>query len=202
MVKFLFGVLIGFGLKMAYDFFQEERIPDGPRHGPGALGGDPGRDPSARTRDPRGDPLGHRAKRLGREQQRVKRQRLTSPKLEEHRGRHSGRAPIGRACPEGEGGRPGGSTASGWGPSPGCEEIPASSSIARRSCGSSPRWRSSSVRSASKSGWTPCLSMTAPEGATSRGSSPESPSRPRAAAAWPCPTLPAVRRRRSARRTP
>ena len=27
MVKFLFGVLIGFGLKMAYDFFQEERIP-------------------------------------------------------------------------------------------------------------------------------------------------------------------------------
>jgi hypothetical protein len=26
-VKFLFGVLIGFGLKMAYDFFQEERIP-------------------------------------------------------------------------------------------------------------------------------------------------------------------------------
>jgi hypothetical protein len=27
MVKFLIGVLIGFGLKMAYDFFQEERIP-------------------------------------------------------------------------------------------------------------------------------------------------------------------------------
>jgi len=27
MVKFLFGVLIGFGLKMAYDFFHEERIP-------------------------------------------------------------------------------------------------------------------------------------------------------------------------------
>ena len=27
MVKFLVGVLIGFGLKMAYDFFQEERIP-------------------------------------------------------------------------------------------------------------------------------------------------------------------------------
>ena len=27
MVKVLFGVLIGFGLKMAYDFFQEERIP-------------------------------------------------------------------------------------------------------------------------------------------------------------------------------
>jgi hypothetical protein len=27
MVKFLLGVLIGFGLKMAYDFFQEERIP-------------------------------------------------------------------------------------------------------------------------------------------------------------------------------
>ena len=27
MVKFLFGMLIGFGLKMAYDFFQEERIP-------------------------------------------------------------------------------------------------------------------------------------------------------------------------------
>jgi hypothetical protein len=27
MVKFLFGILIGFGLKMAYDFFQEERIP-------------------------------------------------------------------------------------------------------------------------------------------------------------------------------
>ncbi len=26
-MKFLFGVLIGFGLKMAYDFFQEERIP-------------------------------------------------------------------------------------------------------------------------------------------------------------------------------
>ena len=26
MVKFLLGVLIGFGLKMAYDFFQEERI--------------------------------------------------------------------------------------------------------------------------------------------------------------------------------
>ena len=27
MVKFLLGVLIGVGLKMAYDFFQEERIP-------------------------------------------------------------------------------------------------------------------------------------------------------------------------------
>jgi hypothetical protein len=27
MVKLLLGVLIGFGLKMAYDFFQEERIP-------------------------------------------------------------------------------------------------------------------------------------------------------------------------------
>ena len=27
MVKFLLGILIGFGLKMAYDFFQEERIP-------------------------------------------------------------------------------------------------------------------------------------------------------------------------------
>lgn len=27
MVKFLFGVLVGFGLKMTYDFFQEERIP-------------------------------------------------------------------------------------------------------------------------------------------------------------------------------
>jgi len=27
MVKFIIGVLIGFGLKMAYDFFQEERIP-------------------------------------------------------------------------------------------------------------------------------------------------------------------------------
>jgi hypothetical protein len=27
MVKVLLGVLIGFGLKMAYDFFQEERIP-------------------------------------------------------------------------------------------------------------------------------------------------------------------------------
>ena len=27
MVKFLLGMLIGFGLKMAYDFFQEERIP-------------------------------------------------------------------------------------------------------------------------------------------------------------------------------
>ena len=27
MVKLLFGILIGFGLKMAYDFFQEERIP-------------------------------------------------------------------------------------------------------------------------------------------------------------------------------
>ena len=27
MLKFLFGILIGFGLKMAYDFFQEERIP-------------------------------------------------------------------------------------------------------------------------------------------------------------------------------
>jgi len=27
MVKVLFGILIGFGLKMAYDFFQEERIP-------------------------------------------------------------------------------------------------------------------------------------------------------------------------------
>ena len=27
MVRFLFGVLVGFGLKMAYDFFQEERIP-------------------------------------------------------------------------------------------------------------------------------------------------------------------------------
>ncbi len=27
MVKFLFGILVGFGLKMAYDFFQEERIP-------------------------------------------------------------------------------------------------------------------------------------------------------------------------------
>jgi hypothetical protein len=27
MVKFLMGMLIGFGLKMAYDFFQEERIP-------------------------------------------------------------------------------------------------------------------------------------------------------------------------------
>jgi hypothetical protein len=27
MVKFRLGVLIGFGLKMAYDFFQEERIP-------------------------------------------------------------------------------------------------------------------------------------------------------------------------------
>ena len=26
-MKFLFGILIGFGLKMAYDFFQEERIP-------------------------------------------------------------------------------------------------------------------------------------------------------------------------------
>jgi hypothetical protein len=27
MVKLLFGMLIGFGLKMVYDFFQEERIP-------------------------------------------------------------------------------------------------------------------------------------------------------------------------------
>jgi hypothetical protein len=27
MVKLLFGILVGFGLKMAYDFFQEERIP-------------------------------------------------------------------------------------------------------------------------------------------------------------------------------
>jgi hypothetical protein len=27
MLKLLLGVLIGFGLKMAYDFFQEERIP-------------------------------------------------------------------------------------------------------------------------------------------------------------------------------
>jgi hypothetical protein len=27
MVKLLFGVLIGFGLKMAYDLLQEERIP-------------------------------------------------------------------------------------------------------------------------------------------------------------------------------
>jgi hypothetical protein len=28
MIGFLFGVLIGFAAKMAYDFFQEERIPD------------------------------------------------------------------------------------------------------------------------------------------------------------------------------
>jgi hypothetical protein len=28
MIGFLFGVLIGFAVKMAYDFFQEERIPD------------------------------------------------------------------------------------------------------------------------------------------------------------------------------
>jgi hypothetical protein len=27
MLGFVFGVLIGFGAKMAYDFFQEERIP-------------------------------------------------------------------------------------------------------------------------------------------------------------------------------
>jgi hypothetical protein len=27
MLKLLVGVVIGFGLKMAYDFFQEERIP-------------------------------------------------------------------------------------------------------------------------------------------------------------------------------
>ncbi|MCC6175427.1 MAG: hypothetical protein IT305_09020 [Chloroflexi bacterium] len=27
MLRFLFGVLVGFAVKMAYDFFQEERIP-------------------------------------------------------------------------------------------------------------------------------------------------------------------------------
>lgn len=27
MIKFLVGIAFGFGLKMAYDFFQEERIP-------------------------------------------------------------------------------------------------------------------------------------------------------------------------------
>ncbi|MDP8921921.1 MAG: hypothetical protein M3O34_03485 [Chloroflexota bacterium] len=27
MLRFLFGVLVGFGVKMAYDFVQEERIP-------------------------------------------------------------------------------------------------------------------------------------------------------------------------------
>ena len=27
MLGFIFGILVGFGVKMAYDFFQEERIP-------------------------------------------------------------------------------------------------------------------------------------------------------------------------------